>query len=709
MASSGGGDEDADAVLSDVEGDDPVPIVIKNSSPEQISADRFRELLAELDRERHAREAVENSKSELQVQFGRLKALAHEAIKKRDEWGRQRDEALREKEELSRTNEKVTAELAEAHRAKDEAVQQKEEIWRQLDDVGKEKDGLRAEIGNSTHMLMSGIDKISGKVRNFKNFAAGGLPRSNKYTAGLPAVAYGVIKRTNEIVEELVRQVEATAKSRNETREQMDQRNYEIAIEISQLEATIGGLREEVAKKTSMVEDLEKSVAERSGKMSEIEREMEDKLRKAESEAAELRQLAREYDDKLMSLDSKMEEQRPLLVDQLNLVSKIHDRLYHVTRIVDANNLDQSDYSESMFLPQETDMEENLRASLAGMESIYELSRIVMEKSRDLVDEKNHEIKSLDETATRLVKEKEQIGSLLRSALSNRMTSNPSSKTRDLFQVAEDGLREAGIDFKFNKHMGDRKVDALEAEEDEVYTLAGALENIVKASQLEIIELQHSVEELRAELSLLKQHVEAQAKELDHRMHKIEELEEKERLANESIEGLMMDIAAAEEEITRWKVAAEQEAAAGTGVEQEFVAQSITNLQSSYNIPMWKKQAVIIELGTFISLGNNDYDWHLQLSALKQELEEAKQAIVESEKKLKFKEETADAAIAARDAAEKSLRLADSRASRLRERVEELTRQLEEFENREDLRRGLGGPRYFYERSEKSLNGRTLV
>ena len=38
-------------------------------------------------------------KSELQVLFNRLKALAHEAIKKRDEWGRQRDEAPREKEE----------------------------------------------------------------------------------------------------------------------------------------------------------------------------------------------------------------------------------------------------------------------------------------------------------------------------------------------------------------------------------------------------------------------------------------------------------------------------------------------------------------------------------------------------------------------------------------------------------------------------------
>lgn len=39
------------------------------------------------------------------------------------------------------------------------------------------------------------------------------------------------------------------------------------------------------------------------------------------------------------------------------------------------------------------------------------------------------------------------------------------------------------------------------------------------------------------------------------------------------VEGLMMDIAAAEEEITRWKVAAEQEAAAGRDVEQELMSQ----------------------------------------------------------------------------------------------------------------------------------------
>ncbi|XP_011034035.1 PREDICTED: WEB family protein At1g12150-like [Populus euphratica] len=633
-------DDDADAVLSDVEGHEPVPIVMKSPSQEDISVEKFRELL---DRERAAREAAETSKSEIQVSFNRLKALAHEAIKKRDECSRQRDEAMREKEEALKANEKLSNELIQVNRSKEETQ--------------KKFDDLQSETEKSRHMLVSGIEKISGKLSNFKNFAAEGLPRSQKYS-GLPAVAYGVIKRTNEIVEELVRQIDVTAKSRNDAREQIEQRNYEIAIEVSQLEAAISGLRDEVAKKTTLIEGLEKSVVEKEGKVSEIEREMLEKMHLVEKEASEMRDLVGEYDDKLRNLESKMESHRPLLFDQLNLVAKIHDQLYDAIEIVNTSHLN-SEVSESLFLPQQTDVEENIRASLAGMESIYDLSRIVAEKTRDLVEEKNHEVKNLNETVGRLMKEKEHIGTLLRSALSKRMKLDPSSKTNELFQVAENGLREAGIDFKFSKVLGDGEVSgdkggSLETESDEIYTLAGALENIVKASQLEIIELQHSVEELRAESSLLKEHIEIQAKELSHRLRRIEELEEKERVANESVEGLMTDIAAAEEEITRWKVAAEQEAAAGRAVEQEFVA---------------------------------------QLSAVKQELEEARQAILESEKKLKFKEETAAAAMAAREAAEKSLSLADMRASRLRDRIEELSHQLEELETREDLR-GRNGPRY---------------
>lgn len=40
-----------------------------------------------------------------------------------------------------------------------------------------------------------------------------------------------------------------------------------------------------------------------------------------------------------------------------------------------------------------------------------------------------------------------------------------------------------------------------------------------------------------------------------------------------------MDIAAAEEEITRWKVAAEQEADAGKAVEKDFLAQVLAIIE----------------------------------------------------------------------------------------------------------------------------------
>lgn len=73
----------------------------------------------------------------------------------------------------------------------------------------------------------------------------------------------------------------------------------------------------------------------------------------------------------------------------------------------------------------------------------------------------------------------------------------------------------------------------------------------------------------------------------------------------------------------------------------------------------------------------------LQTLILKQELEKTKTALDISNGKLKLKEDLAAAAMAAQAAAERSLQLADSRAAELRERIEELTRQLEEAESRD--------------------------
>ncbi|KAH0893550.1 hypothetical protein HID58_055979 [Brassica napus] len=568
--------EDAEAVLSDVEIDEPSPVALNDPPREDVRDERVTELIAELDREKKAREAAESSKSDLQASFNRLKALAHE-----------------EKESLSKELESVS--------------KGKDEMKLKLDEVVRDRDALKGEI-----------EKVSGKVRSFKSFTT--LPKSQKYT-GLASVAYGVIKPANEIVEDLVREID---KSRNEAREQVDQRNYEIAIEVSQLESTISNLRLEVAEKASFVDDLERDVSEKDKRIGELEK---DKLEKA--------------------LEVKMVAQRPLLVEQLNLVSKIHDQLYEVVRIVDVNSSEELDLSESFFMPQETEMEENVRASLAGMESIFELTKVVSGKTQSLVEEKSHEVKNLNETVGLLVKEKEHIGTLLRSALSKRMITEQPSQKSELFQAAENGLRDVGVDFKPTKPLKDENVQDTRdintvdnsTEENEIYSLASTLENIVKASQVKIVELQHS-----EETSSLKKQLDSQTKELHQRMRQIEELKEKERIANENVEGLMTDIAAAEEEIARWKVAAE--------------------VQIQYRA----------EIKDLIN----------QLHVLKEELEEAKHAIKESEKKLKFKEETAAAAMGAREAAERSLKLADNRATRLRERMQELNRKVEDLETHRD-------------------------
>lgn len=166
---------------------------------------------------------------------------------------------MKEKESLSKELESVS--------------KGKDEMKLKLDEVVRDRDALKGEIESSSHMLVSGIEKVSGKVRSFKSFTT--LPKSQKYT-GLASVAYGVIKPANEIVEDLVREID---KSRNEAREQVDQRNYEIAIEVSQLESTISNLRLEVAEKASFVDDLERDVSEKDKRIGELEKDKLEKVK----------------------------------------------------------------------------------------------------------------------------------------------------------------------------------------------------------------------------------------------------------------------------------------------------------------------------------------------------------------------------------------------------------------------------------------------
>ncbi|KAJ3687491.1 hypothetical protein LUZ61_016655 [Rhynchospora tenuis] len=612
-------DDDSSTVLSDVDEDDataessPPSLSLSNHSPSPApsASSSDQHLLAQLEEARRARDASEKALKDSESRLNRLKAFAQDVIKKRDEALRLKDDALSQRDE--------------AVRSQSEAASQRDDALRLKDQVSDQLQSLQSEIATLTQMLTSGMEKISGKISAYRTFPDG-LPKSQKYT-GLPAVAYGVIKRANEIVEELLHQVELASKSRDQARESMEQRNYEIAIEVSELEAKISALREEVSQKESEVEKLAGSVAE------------------LEAELSDLRRFGDEADKKARALEAKLDSQRPVFLEQLNFLSKLHEEIQDIDKVVSLDGKsDDTEPTSSVFMSNEVDSDENLKVLVDGVKSVVELAGVAKEKVRDKMERRNGEVKSLQEKVDALVEQKKHIGTLLRSVL----LSNKS----EVLQVAEEGLREAGIELKLD---GKERSSLGEAHDDEVYTLAGALGNTVKESQIKIIELQHLVEALRAESSLLKARLDAQTKEINQQKLQIKDLEEKERIANESVEGLMMDITAAEEEILRWKAAAEQEAAAGGAVEKEFQS---------------------------------------QILALQKELEDRKQAMLELENKLKFKEETAAAAMAAREAAEKSLKLADIRSTRLRQRLEELSRQVEQSDGQSSSLTGPSGVRY---------------
>ncbi|PWZ14279.1 Uncharacterized protein Zm00014a_008498 [Zea mays] len=575
-------DHDDAAVLSDVDED-----LLPSSSPSISSASshktlpqaqplpqsdaqaqqqRLLALAAELEEERRLRHAAEASIAGAESRVARYKAFAQDVLRKSDA---------------------LTAEAAASARS---------------------LAALQAEATTASSMLSSGFERISAKAS--PSAAAAPLPTSQKYSSGLPALAYGVLKRANDIVDDLLAQINAANRDRDRAREQMEHRNYQIAIEVSELEASL-------ASRSAEGESLSKSLSQR------------------EAEISELR-------DKITSLEGKLDAQRPVLAEQIECTSKLYHEMRQVVKLVDAEAA--SALSDSVFVWKESDVEESLKVSLEGTKLAYELAAMALEKVGACINDKESKLMRLEDRVDELIKEKEHISVLLRSALQ--------ATTSEVLKVAEDGLREAGIEIG----LDERKVHGPgNVEKDEVYTLAGALENTMKESQVRIIELQHLVEALRAESGLLRTRLEGQEKEIGQLRKQIKHVEEKERVANESVEGLMMDVTAAEEEIKRWKMAAEEEAEAGRSIEQEF---------------------------------------QIQISSLRKELDEAKQAMVELENKLKFKEETAAAAMAARDAAEKSLKLADMRSSRLRERLEELNRQLEESDSRIDSVNRNGHRRY---------------
>lgn len=98
--------------------------------------------------------------------------------------------------------------------------------------------------------------------------------------------------------------MEVVLKDRNEL---VENRNYEIAIEVSRLESSISRLRDEVVEKDERIMNLEMEVK---------------------------------------NYELRIDLQRLLLVDQLSYVSKVHERPCSVVKIVDDDKKSQLDLTD---------------------------------------------------------------------------------------------------------------------------------------------------------------------------------------------------------------------------------------------------------------------------------------------------------------------------------------------------------------------------
>ncbi|KAK7343694.1 hypothetical protein VNO77_12644 [Canavalia gladiata] len=357
-----------------------------------------------------------------------------------------------------------------------------------------------------------------------------------------------------------------------------------------------------------------------------------------------------DFKERVERLESEREERNGLMLKALESLTSTKNSL---SRVIEGLDL-EGEKDETFVKDGEGGSELLEEARLISRFTMEVETRV--DKYKEL---RNKEKRELESSLISLTEENRDINNLLRIALLEKEALEKRIKGHDhkrmpLLQFAEFGLQKVGFGFMMGSGNNEQptessgsgmvtKSDGSESE-DEVVSLASTVERIMKNLRLEITQLRRSLEASRSDTERLQCLTEKQAKEIVENKLYIKELEDRERILAQSVEEFLMEIKEAEEEVARWKEACELEVEAG------------------------KKE--IEERDKLVG-------------ALKQELQKTKGALDISNGKLRIKEELAVTAIAAQEAAERSLQLADSRAVELRQQVEELTRQLEEAEKRE--------------------------
>ncbi|XP_057814813.1 uncharacterized protein At3g49055 isoform X2 [Cryptomeria japonica] len=313
------------------------------------------------------------------------------------------------------------------------------------------------------------------------------------------------------------------------------------------------------------------------------ERDFEDVFRENE----EVGQILHETPIQGEHLRTQMESQNPILTD-ISKAQECLDNLLNMMR--NDPKPDQSEKSE--LISQLKPISDELCIEGSSLEACLDRVRAVskLAASAEAMFKENQqntwkEKKELENSIISLTEENRDISTLLRSALAEKeavekaFSKSKAGGAAAIFQIAERGLQRVGFGFKVE--TGGKPTtpenDSNEGEED-AFSLASTMENIVKSMRREITELRQTLEASREEVNNLREFSASQAQDLAKNKLRVKELEEREIALTENVEVLMKDIAVAEEDITRWRKACELEAEAGKTVMEECQAELCSTL-----------------------------------------------------------------------------------------------------------------------------------
>lgn len=371
-----------------------------------------KELAAELEAERKARKVLEIAKADGDANFVRLKALITEAARQRDEAYRARDQSARDLELVVRQKEDVLRERDELRLQRDESLRAKEE-------VSRARDVAKTEIGEVARLLIGANEKVTTMVNGVKSFGRN-LPPS-KYT-GLQAIAFGFGKRVEEIVEEVLRQREAAVKAHRDVREQMEQRNYSVAIEVSELEASISQLKQDVAKEASEAAMWKDQATRKDDMFLELEQGFSEKLAAAESVISALQQSLQEVQSQVQNLADEAGQHKEILREVLKCISKLRKCMLELPHQLDPP-YDPEESGTAILDSTDENMDEKKsmpQQCLAELKALLELGLrigISWKENKEDWDKTSHEQVT---RIGRLVGQKQDAAELLATALSEK-------------------------------------------------------------------------------------------------------------------------------------------------------------------------------------------------------------------------------------------------------------------------------------------------